>query len=239
MRKILVVAVAALLMPAAAQADTFSVCAPGSVHPSFHACASATVSFVGDATGGNIILQVRNLGLFNAGVESQAWGYAITGIGITAPEIANPSWVGVEGTEEVGDAAGGWDFATSFMGFQVQAGGQTSSGTNGGIWGCYGTPGAGPYFKTCEEGEFVTFTFRTTNTNWNGDNALVSFAMRGQSGYEGDSYRCSDDPTATNGNGGCEWGTGEGSGSTVPEPISLVLLGSGLLGLAGVRSRRR
>jgi hypothetical protein len=74
--------------------------------------------------------------------------------------------------------------------------------------------------------------------NWNAADATVSFAMRGQSGYDGDSYRCSDDPAVTNGNGGCDWGGGS-TDSTVPEPISLVLLGSGLLGLAGVRNRRR
>jgi hypothetical protein len=67
----------------------------------------------------------------------------------------------------------------------------------------------------------------------------VSFAMRGQSGENaGISYRCSDDPAATNGNSGCDWGGGTND-STVPEPISMVLLGSGLLGLAGFGARRR
>lgn len=243
MKKVLFgVAAAALLVPAGANADwNYTICAPGAAAPAYTACASANVSFMPTVTGGQILLKVKNTGLFYNNAEYNTWGYAITGIGIEAPTVPNPDLVGVStigAVENVGNAQNDWNFSTNIDGFFVEAG-ASSTGANGGIWGCYGTAG-GSYFRTCGDGEWVQFAFSTSATEWApAEGSRVWLAMRGQSGYEGDSYRCSDDPAASNG-ADCYFSDGDGGvDTTTPEPISLVLLGSGLLGLAGVRSRRR
>lgn len=248
MRKLLVglIAASALVPAGQAAADTFGICAPGA-GSTFMACASANVFYTANGGGGGVItLQVKNLGLQSGGVFSNTLGYAITGIGITAPSIANPTWGGIDVSNAQVFGVNPeleWSFTQLFDGFAVQAGAATT-GAGGGIWGCAGPGAGGKYLRTCDGGqyanEFVEFTFNTTADSWNTVPMTVSFAMRGQSGEEaGVSYRCSEDAQGGSGQGGCAWDGGGSNDSTVPEPVSMVLLGSGLLGLAGIRSRRR
>ena len=179
MKKLLVgLMAAAVMMPAgeAAADGTFSVCAPGA-GSSLYACASANVNFlpnVDPTTGGRIVLQVTNQGLWNGSVFSTTLGYAITGIGITHPTILNPALDDIAGDASVvGTPEDQWDFVTTFDGFSVQAGAATDGGVNGGIWSCAG-PGAGSeYYRTCNE-QYVEFTFTTDSQNWFNPEAKTS-----------------------------------------------------------------
>lgn len=223
---------AALAIPAgAAHADVPTHCAPSDPAGVF-ACASFAVSF--DATTGVITVKIQNTDIWatDNGVNPVGHGYTLTGFGIQAPAITGASLAGV-GTEGAvstygDDPADEWDFTTSFAGFTVEAGADPG-GVNGGINGCnsmFGNQG----FNTCSGGVntgHVVFTFNTTMTDWDASAAQIAFRAQGGEW----SYRCAD-VDGTNG-GPCP------PTHTTPEPMSMLLLATGLVGVGGVGLRRR
>jgi hypothetical protein len=218
---------AALTFPAgAANADVPTHCAP-SDPAGFFACASMLVSF--DATTGVITVKIQNTDVWaeDMGLNPAGWGYSITGFGIQAPELgAGVTLVGdptIEGSVDIeGTPADEWDFTTNVNGFFVEAG-ASSGGVNGGILGCNDEFG-NQWFRTCSGGVntgYVVFQFDTELTDL--DLAEVELVMRAQGGPV--SYRCADPD-------GC-------TPTLTPEPISMLLLGTGLFGVGGVHLRRR
>ena len=236
MRKVLAgLAAALLLVPA--QVEAANYCAPGSTG-SFMACASINVSF--DASSKQLVVEVTNMDLWAIaqGYNPAGHSYAVVGFGIEAPAITgNVDLIGVEalgGATEVGDKTG-WSITTNLSGFEVYTGAETDNGINGGILGCNGT--LSDYFRTCAGGVntgVVRFTFQTEMTEWAANEVLLSLRAQDPNGVDL-SYRCSDDPAATNG-AGCATTTGD---STVPEPVTVLLFGSGLAVIATATRRRR
>ena len=229
-RKMLALAAAVLFPAGAANADVATHCATSDPVGVF-ACASFSVAF--DNATGQITVRIQNTDIWaeDNGLNPPGHGYAISGFGILSPAVTGGSLASVvsDGALVEGTNPGGqWNFDTNIDGIFVTAGSDLS-GINGGIWGCYGTAG-NRRFRTCNAGGdtnvgHVVFTFNTDLAGTNSDASSAEIAFRAQGGAW--SYRCPRE------------GEPCGVTTTTPEPISMFLLGTGLLGVGGVNLRRR
>lgn len=235
MRIVRVVATLALASAIGASAlradfkDFSNYCSTGSIR----ACASVQVYTALNGSGGtDVVLLVRNLQGSGYGIDNTG-GSVITRIGLVAPSISGASGLQVQSSNvPVGSPSGFWNLSNpGRLGGPIElTAGITPGSTAGGIIGCdspaSGLPGS--YFNTCGSNDWVVFYFTTTNA-WSANDAQVAWLTQ-QFGVNGGGLECDT-------NGGSPGR--ESCVSVTPEPITMLLLGSGLAGVGGVGVVRR
>lgn len=247
----LLLAVAALLAPSStASASTRAWYDRCAVSGAFRACASVQITTTQDLGTGRtqVVIRVRNL-QGTPGISASpnmsfyaftAWSRSpIRNLSSPGPNGHGIARVGLEeGATEVVPRGVNSDY------FWEEDGTETS------IWlrdvinkrpilGCdydpltWVPPGesGGPGYSTCGGG-WVSLSF-TTNVLWDvADLTDVSFIFQGPNSGGGGYASCAAEGTRGN-------GTTEVSCEVVPEPMTVVLLGTGLFGVGAARLRRR
>jgi len=233
-------AVGLAMAPASARADIkhfLNYCSPGAMR----ACASIVVETSLRAGGGtNVSIRVRNL---------QGWGWygdntggsSIRRVGLITPQIVGASGLSVSTIGTVGQqgSPNGYWFLDqpAGLGGLIQVASSTNYTGEGGIRGCDNpTYSVNNYYRTCGENTgWVVFTF-TTQNNWSASQAEVAWLSDGYQNY-------TTEPITECGSDGGYGADGRIPCSHVtPEPITMVLLGSGMAGLGGaglIRRRRK
>jgi hypothetical protein len=207
---------------------------------SVQTCASFQISNVwnSETNTSTILINVRNLYvLADVNGEQQQFGSFMTDFGILAPQLAG-NVQQVAGTPKALDPAYESGAARETWTHEPVLNRLNPDGNIEGVyWGLTSHPQPlrgsltsclegdgnthGIYFSTCKDGTlggWIQFGF-TAQGQYNTDDFVLAWFTQGNS-YDGRSYR---GITTT----------------TVPEPMTMLLLGSGLFGIGGVAIRRR
>jgi len=212
--------------------DFSNRCTPGALR----ACASLQVFTTLNGSGGtDVTILVRNLQGGPSWLGDNSGGSVISRIGIVTPVITGASGLsvaGINGAGTIGTPGSQWLLRNpgGLGGLIELTAGITTHGP-GGVVGCSAPWGGFPtsYFQTCNGG-WVSLSFTTTNA-WSANAAEVAFLSTSYAANNG-GFECDTDNLATP-RPACVIAT------ATPEPVTMILLGSGLASMGGVGLVRR
>lgn len=232
-KRVIVLLSGAFAMPSSGAAQYLydNICATSS---SLKACASADVTY--NVTAGEIVLKFWNMETHDDFNHLNGQRHTITAVGLaylgqndnstSAPTATSYSidWFKADGS--VVNYNNSWQLDSNKL--QVNLGSQTT-GHKDGVVGCH-DPGGATHVSTCVSGASSSFP----------NKPYMQLTLKGVSGLQSDLEKYYFEFHSQ------QVGPDEGSlkGSSppsdvVPEPMSMVLLGSGLAGIGAMKLRRR
>lgn len=225
-------------LPAETYTRGWTLCTPGG----FRSCQSiqlVTTAVMSGSTrvGTSVTVNLRNLNGAGLYGDNTAWSSLFQAIFFASPPNSGTTpWNPVsQGLSLSGTGATG---AASWYYIPYSNPGLTelyTSGTNStqGLGGCASTVYASAY--TCGSGATATLSFTTSNWNYDATSFNLAITVVDPDGA-GNMVNCA---TAANQWGWASCDVVANQVNVTPEPISMVLLGTGLLGIGGLRRRRR